>query len=383
MGYIHRQVVLQHLGVVKHFLNETHRPGGNAGGIQPRQPVVVASGAKDSLGFGHQAGAKFSRFRGMGVVAIVKANVLEAGGGQHFPAQGVVQAADDQHPVGGLIKAVVDVARRLETLGFVHRQQFGIGNAAGAHRIQRAAGLGVRFPVQGVNADEAHSEHHQAGAQQRCFQFLPPSVGAALPGKKGAANRPGLRQPAGGIHQRAGNNVLGDAVGNFALAGGNAGHRLNDDVVAGALGIGPMVSKSGAFAVDDGGVDGGEGFVIYAQPPGDIGAVVGENNIGAFGEAADDMARIGSGEIEGERAFAPVVGHKGAPLGRQHGLGIAPEVAPRRFHLNDAGAHIGQQHTGGGGGNHGGELHHLDALQRAGHSKNREAIPQGGRGWAG
>ena len=382
MGYIHRQVVLRYLRVVKHFLNEAHRAGGDAGGVQAGQPFVIGSGAEHRFGIGHQLRAELGGFGGMLVIAGVKADVAQADDRQQLAAQGFVETAHHQHPVGGLVEAVVDVARRLEMLGLIDVQQFGVRNAGGAHRVQGGADLGMGFPVQVVNADKAHSQHHQAGSQQGGFQFLTAPVAAAFPREQRAAHGPRLGQPAGGIDQRAGDDVLRNAVGHLALAGGDARHCLDDDVVAGAVGVRPAMSESGTLAVDEGRVDGGQGFVVNAQPPGYVGAVVGEDDVGLPGEAAHDGGGFGAGQVQRYRAFAPVVGQKRAAFGGQHGLGVAPQVAPGRFHFDHIGAHIGQQHTGGGRGDHRGKLYHVDAVKGAGRRHRHRVIPQGrGSGW--
>ena len=167
--------------------------------------------------------------------------------------------------------------------------------------------------------------------------------------------------------------MLGDAVGDLALGGGDAGHGLDDDVVAGTVGVGAVVTEGGTLAVDYGRVDGGQGFVVDAQAAGHVGAIVGQDDVGLLGEAADDGGGGGFGEVQGHGTLAPVVGDEGAALGGQDGLGVAPEVAPGGFDLDDAGAHVGQQHAGGGRGDHGGELDDVDAVQRAGH----RAVPVG------
>ena len=104
-----------------------------------------------------------------------------------------------------------------------------------------------------------------------------------------AADGPGLGEAAGGVDEGAGDDVLGNAVDDLALGGGDAGHGLDDDVVAGAVGVGPFVAERGTLAVDDGRVDGGQGLVVDAKASGDVGPVVGEDDVGLLGETADDV----------------------------------------------------------------------------------------------
>ena len=113
-----------------------------------------------------------------------------------------------------------------------------------------------------------------------------------------------------------------------------------------------------------------ESLVVDAEASGDVGAVVGEDDVGLLGETTDDIGGFGFGEVEGHGALAAVVGHEGPAIGGQDGLGVAPEVAPGRLDLDDAGAHIGKEHTRRGGGDHGGKFDDVDAVQGAGHGAN-------------
>ena len=107
------------------------------------------------------------------------------------------------------------------------------------------------------NADETHPEHHQAGAEQGCFQFLALAP-VALPGEQRSADRPRLRQTTRRIHQRTGDDLLGDTPQRLALAGGNARHALNDYVVAGTVSVRAVVPKRRTFTIDDFRIDGGK-----------------------------------------------------------------------------------------------------------------------------
>jgi hypothetical protein len=167
----------------------------------------------------------------------------------------------------------------------------------------------------------------------------------------------------------AGEDVgIGDA-GLLRRAAGLAGdvhdpaHRLDDEVVAGAGGVGTVLPEAGDRAVDDARVLRGDGGVVEAEPGEAADLEVLDHDIGRGGEAARGGEVLRVAEVEGDRALAAVgrveVGGR-AILGE----GRAPAaglVALGRLDLDDVGTEIGERLADPRAGEHAGELEHLQS----------------------
>ena len=161
--------------------------------------------------------------------------------------------------------------------------------------------------------------------------------------------------------------MLQHPVLKLLLGGHHAGHRLDNQVVPGTVGVRPLASERGVLAVDDARVQPGQGVVVHAQLGSHVGPVVDQGHVHLRDVAAQNVLRFGGGEVQGEAALTPVVGQEGTALRGGEGLRVTPGVAPRRFNLDDLGPHVGQQHTGQRTGDNLGKLDYLYALKRAGH----------------
>ena len=115
------------------------------------------------------------------------------------------------------------------------------------------------------------------------------------------------------------------------------------------------MAEAGDGAVDDAGVDGADGFVVDAEAALDVGAVVFDDDVGAFGEAHEDVAGFGFLEVEAERALVAVEVEEvarfavaGDAVGRALGGGL--------LDFEHVGAPVAELARGGGAGAGAGEV---------------------------
>ena len=124
---------------------------------------------------------------------------------------------------------------------------------------------------------------------------------------------------------------------------------LGDLIDAGSGGIGSVLAEAGDAAVDDARIDRPASLVVDSEAVLDIGAVVLDDHVGGFGEAQEDLARLGLLEVERERALVAVeveevarFASAGDALGRARGGGL--------FDLEHIRAPVAELAGGGGSG---------------------------------
>jgi hypothetical protein len=110
-----------------------------------------------------------------------------------------------------------------------------------------------------------------------------------------------------------------------------------------------------------------------AVPGEAAGEEVGDDDVGAGHELADERAALGVRQVDGERALAPVVELEGDvgvlhPVGRAGLAQLAPHaVTAERLDLDDVGAEVGQERAAARCRHPVGDLDHRDVVERARH----------------
>jgi hypothetical protein len=154
-----------------------------------------------------------------------------------------------------------------------------------------------------------------------------------------------------------------------------AAHALDQEVIAGAGGIRPVLAEAGDRAVDDARIDRGDAGVVQPvfRQPADL--EVFHQHVGLGGEAADQRRALGPGNVDRGGALvavgAEVIGaFPGvvAAIGqlqerRPPGAGIV--AAPRLLHLEHVSAEIGENLGRPGSGEDPRKVQHLDPVERA------------------
>ena len=140
------------------------------------------------------------------------------------------------------------------------------------------------------------------------------------------------------------------------------------------MGVGPATAVGGKLAIHQARVDGRQPLVANAQLFRHIGAVVHQNDVDLLDQAGQDLLCLRLGQIEGQAALAPVVGHEGAAFGLwmirgREALREAPRLAPGRLDLDDVGAHFGQDPPGQRPGDDLGKVGHPHAFKGTRHCR--------------
>ena len=163
-----------------------------------------------------------------------------------------------------------------------------------------------------------------------------------------------------------------------ALAGDRhqPAHRLDEEIVARAVGIGPGLAEAGDRAVDQPGIDRAQ--ILVAEPvAGEPAAlVVLQQDVGGRDQPADDLLSPGRGEVEGDRFLAPIgaveigrVGDLAAVLGDDEGrppqAGVVAGAGA--LDLDHLGAEIGHRLGGPGAGQDAAEIEDPEAGKRPRH----------------
>ena len=150
------------------------------------------------------------------------------------------------------------------------------------------------------------------------------------------------------------------------LHAGQPGERLDDGIVHGLVGIGPCLAPTAHRNVHDVRLHRLEIVVVQAQPRHHARAEVLHENVRLLGEIQDHLPPRRRLRIHGNGALVAVVVHEG---GGEVALAVTrpPRMiaAQRRFHLHHVRALIGEDHGAVGAGDHGGEIHHADAVEGA------------------
>ena len=145
-----------------------------------------------------------------------------------------------------------------------------------------------------------------------------------------------------------------------------AGHALDDEVIAGAMRIGAGLAEAGDRAIDQARVERGErGIVqpVFRKAP-DLEIL--DHHIGVGHQATDGFLAPGRAEIDGDRFLAPVGGMK---IGRrpilfavdERGAPAAGVIPLGRFDLDHIRAQIRQGLTGPGAGQNPGQFDHAQS----------------------
>ena len=196
----------------------------------------------------------------------------------------------------------------------------------------------------------------------------------ALPGRLGVPKR----RLDGDDGIEAGKNVGDGDADLLRLAAGRAGdrhqarHALHDEVVAGARGIGAVLTEAGDGAVDEAGIDRLEALVVQPVFLQAAELEVLDQHVGCGDELSHGLSALGRREIERDGALAAIAGvviggRQVFPVvpfheGRPPFAGIV--AALRVLHLDDVGAEVGQHLPGPGTGKDAGKLDDADALER-------------------
>ena len=174
-----------------------------------------------------------------------------------------------------------------------------------------------------------------------------------------------------GFATRRGVGLTGDAH--------QAGHPLDEEVVARALPVGARLAESGDRAVDESGVVGAERRVIQSVffEPADL--EVFDDDIALSSERSHDLLALGLGEVDRHRALSAigakeVGGIARGPIrvvagsfreGGPPAAGVVAGSGP--LHLDHAGAEVGEGLPRPGAREDAAELEHADFAQRRGH----------------
>ena len=174
-------------------------------------------------------------------------------------------------------------------------------------------------------------------------------------------------------------HLLRPAAGQVVALPGDAhdaAHGLGDQVVAGAVRIGPRLAEAGDRAIDQARIDFAERGIVETEfgEPADL--VVLDQDIRALDKPPHHRLPLGRGEVEGDRALPPVGRHVvGGVVGGLGAGGIAQEGWPPGarivadkgpLDLDHVGAEIGQQLARPGAREDAAEVEHLEARERAG-----------------
>ena len=125
-----------------------------------------------------------------------------------------------------------------------------------------------------------------------------------------------------------------------------AGEGLDQQVLARALGVGPVRPVAGGGGVDQPRVVGLERLESEAQPVHDAGPEVLGEHVGARRQLARDLEARGRFEVEGQRTLVAVAGQEQHALPVDRLVGAAPVAlkgAAQRLDRDHVGAQVGEQ----------------------------------------
>ncbi len=152
-------------------------------------------------------------------------------------------------------------------------------------------------------------------------------------------------------------------------------HALNEEVVAGALGVRAGLAEAGHRAVDEPRIERLQALVVEPELLQTADLEILKEHIGARREPAHDLAPPVGGEISDNRAFAAIarveIGGRFLPLRFDEGRTPAARlVALRTLDLDDVGAEIGERLSGGRAREHARELDDAQSRKGARAQKN-------------
>ena len=149
-------------------------------------------------------------------------------------------------------------------------------------------------------------------------------------------------------------------------------HGLDQEVVAGARGVGAALAEASDGAVDQARVDGVEAGVVQAVLLQAAGLEVFQHDVGFGRELLQLLLAFGAGHVDGDGALVAVGAEKVGrfarglavrilQVGRAPGTGVVAVAGA--LDLDHIGAQIAQNLAGPGAGQHAGEIEHADAGQ--------------------
>ena len=326
------------LGVADHGVAGGDRRAGNAGRLQPGEPVGTGGGAQHPLRH-RQAKIDMAMASGGGAEALVVEPLrLPQGMGQRPPFLVLLHRHGDM-AVFRLVDEVDEALRRL------------LGDAA----IRHGLALHVGRPQEGDGA----VQHGEADG----LAFARP-----LAVIEGGADR--LRGDDAGelVGQDGAHQARARPVG-AGLHRGQSRKRLHQRVVGRAPGIG-----AGEAEARDGGIDDPRRAapgrrLADPQPLRHAGAEILHQHVGALDQGEQRFEAGGVLEVDGDGTLVAVVVEEGGSEAPRPGRDAAGVVAAGRgvLHLDDVGTLVGQHHGGRRPGDHAGKIDDANAVQRAGH----------------
>jgi len=210
-----------------------------------------------------------------------------------------------------------------------------------------------------VHPHEPAGLHGERAAEQRDAHVLAHAGAAAL--EQGRRDREG--EHGGRVEvDRGAVDDLG--ISGLALLDADAGHGLQNLIVAGPILQRTGVAVAGERAIDEARVDRPHALVVDAEPLRHGRPEVVHHHVGALDEAAKHAEPARPLQVEADALLVAVDPEEGAALARQ-GRGIVAEVVPfGRLDLDDARAEVTQQRAAVGSGHVAAQVEHRDAAQR-------------------
>ncbi len=337
----------QHLRVAVHVVEVVDRAAGHAHCFQLVDPERARL-AQHHLGQQrHQFLAVLDAQR-IGGVALVQGQVGAAAHLDEFLVLAVVAGGDDDVAVGtgkGLVRHDV--------------------------RMRIAPALGGLAAVEVVAAHIG--QHGHLHVEQRHVDVLAFAAAVAVGQRRHDGD--------GGVH--AGHQVGQRHAGFLRAAAGQvvafAGHRhqaahaLDQEIIAGAVGVRAILAETGHRAIDDIGLDGLERLVIEAVAFQLADLVVFQHHVAVHHQFAQQGLAVNAGDVDRHRALAAVggqvIGGFGGVVavgvfgvGRAPGAGVVAVAGA--FDLDHVGAQVGQVLRTPGAGQHAAQVQHAEVAQR-------------------
>ncbi len=143
-----------------------------------------------------------------------------------------------------------------------------------------------------------------------------------------------------------------------------ATHRLGDEVEGRAVAIGAADAEAGDVAIDEVGLELFQPRRAEPHLVEDAGAVILDQHIALADQPRQHLAPLGRAQIEGDRPLVAVIGGEIPAQPVAYGALMAHRIAlAGRFHLDDVGAHIGEQHRAERAGEDAGEVENANSAQ--------------------
>jgi len=188
-------------------------------------------------------------------------------------------------------------------------------------RVPGASRRASRYQVVHV-----HDRHHGNGRiEKRCVDPL--SFACALAVRERGEDRDS-RVHAGHEIRDGDASLLRPAAGEVVALAGDAhepAHALDDEVVAGLIGVRPVLPESGDRRVDDARVDRAHAPVIEAVFRKPVDLEVLDDDVGAASEIENELPPLGFREVDRHRQLAAIAGEKVRRFGSVVAL-LVPEI---------------------------------------------------------